>query len=67
MAVLPAEKKIQLRDAQRLWIKYRDANCGMYYSFSGGTMDMLNGAGCELSMTKERADTLEWFVENGGD
>lgn len=67
IARLSPDKKIQLRDVQRLWIKYRDANCGMLYSFTGGTMDMLNGAGCELSMTQERADALEWFAENGGE
>ena len=66
MAVLTAEQKTKLRDTQRLWIKYRDADCGMYYALTGGTMDMLNGAGCELSMTQERADALEWFAENGG-
>ena len=30
-------------------------------------MDSLNGAGCELSMTKERADALEWISRNGGE
>lgn len=61
------EKQNQLRDAQRIWIKYRDSNCAMYYSLTGGTMDMLNGAGCELSATKQRADELEWFAENGSE
>ena len=37
----------------------------MYYSLTGGTMDLLEGAGCELNMTLERADSLEWFAENG--
>lgn len=67
MTNLSVEKKTQLRDTQRIWIKYRDSNCGMYYTLSGGTMDMLNGAGCELSMTQERADELQWFADNGGE
>ncbi|MFT2188332.1 MULTISPECIES: lysozyme inhibitor LprI family protein [Pseudomonas] len=67
MANLAADKKTQLRDVQRVWIKYRDSNCGMYYTLSGGSMDVLNGVGCELSMTQERADELQWFAENGGE
>lgn len=67
MGVLSGESKTRLREAQRLWIKFRDADCGIYYNLSGGTMDSLNGAGCELSMTKERADALEWISRNGGE
>ncbi|KJZ52962.1 lysozyme inhibitor LprI family protein [Pseudomonas marginalis] len=67
MAALPAAKKKQLKEAQILWVKFRDADCGMQYSFTGGTMDILNGSGCELSMTRERADALQWFVDNGED
>nr|WP_176704568.1 lysozyme inhibitor LprI family protein [Pseudomonas sp.]QDK64895.1 hypothetical protein pA62H2_p45 [Pseudomonas sp.] len=67
MTVLPAENKRKLRDAQVLWVKFRDADCGMNYSLTGGTMDILNGSGCELSMTRERADSLEWFAEMGAE
>jgi len=67
MTVLPAEKKKNLQEAQSLWVKFRAADCGMYYSLTGGTMDLLEGAGCELSMTLERADSLEWFAENGAE
>lgn len=67
MAVLPAEKNINLQEAQALWVKFRDADCGIYYSLTGGTMDLLEGAGCELSMTRERADSLEWFAKNGAE
>ena len=31
-ARLPDRRKVILRDAQRLWIKYRDANCEYYYT-----------------------------------
>lgn len=67
MSALSDESKSRLRDAQRIWIKFRDADCGIYYNLSGGTMDSLNGAGCELSMTQERADALEWIARNGGE
>ena len=67
MAVLPAEKKRNLQEAQALWVKFREADCGMYYSLTGGTMDLLEGVGCELSMTLERTDSLEWFAQNGAE
>ncbi|WP_323157654.1 lysozyme inhibitor LprI family protein [Pseudomonas fulva] len=67
MGVLSDESKNRLREAQRIWIKFRDADCSIYYNLSGGTMDSLNGAGCELSMTQERADALEWIAQNGGE
>jgi uncharacterized protein YecT (DUF1311 family) len=57
-AALEPAQQTQLLDAQRLWIKYRDANCKLYYSLTGGTIDQLNGAGCVLEMTKARADEL---------
>lgn len=58
----PAQQD-QLLDAQRLWIKYRDANCKLYFSLTGGTIDQLNGAGCVLEMTKARADELNKLLE----
>lgn len=62
MASLSEEKKRELRDAQRLWLKYKTANCGMFFTLTGGSMDSLSGSGCELDMTLERADTLEWIA-----
>jgi uncharacterized protein YecT (DUF1311 family) len=66
MAALAAPQKQKLLDAQRQWIKFRDADCGMYYSLTGGTIDILNGSDCELSTTKKRADDLSWIAENAG-
>jgi len=65
ITVLPVGKMRKLQEGQALWVKFRDADCSMYYSLTGGTMDLLEGAGCELSMTLERADSLEWFAKNG--
>lgn len=67
MAVLPAEKKQSLQTSQALWVKFREADCGMYYSLTGGTMDILEGMGCELSMTAQRAESVEWFAKNGAE
>ncbi|QBF25246.1 DUF1311 domain-containing protein [Pseudomonas tructae] len=63
MAGLQEPQQTQLREAQRAWIKYRDANCNLYYSLTGGTVDQLNGAGCLLSSTKARADELQRLLE----
>ena len=65
MSVLSAKQKINLRDTQRLWLKYKEANCGMQATLTGGTIDMLFSSGCELDMTRERADTLEWLSNVG--
>jgi len=63
MAGLEAPQQGKLRDAQRAWIKYRDANCALYFGLTGGTIDQLNGAGCMLEMTKARADELSKLLE----
>ena len=43
-----------LRQAQQLWVKYRNANCQMYASHEG-TVAQLWSVGCPLDMTKKRA------------
>lgn len=67
MTAFSPENKQKVLTAQRLWIKFRDADCNLYYTLSGGTMDLLNGADCTLSMTKKRADDLVWLSRNGGE
>lgn len=64
MASLEPAQQGKLRDAQRLWLKYRDANCALYYTLTGGTMDILNGGACTLDMTKARADELAGLPEH---
>ena len=54
----PARKK-QLRNVQRLWIKYRDANCGFYADPDGGSTARINANDCFLIETAERAKELE--------
>ena len=59
--VSPEQKK-QLLTAQRLWIKYRDANCSFYYDPDGGSLARINAAGCDLEMTTQRANELEYLA-----
>ena len=63
MAQLSALRKKQLQDAQRAWIKYRDANCNFYDDPDGGTMASLISSDCFMSATASRAKELEGFKE----
>ncbi len=48
-----------LRDAQRAWIAYRDAECSLQQFLSrGGTIGILSGGSCRLSFTARR--TIEF-------
>lgn len=64
MQMLETEaRKTQLRDVQRAWIKYRDAQCQFMATLTGGTMDRIFGVDCVLSTTKQRADELEAMTQ----
>ncbi|OPA84775.1 hypothetical protein BFW86_23780 [Pseudomonas fluorescens] len=62
LAAQEGNRKQQLQDVQRLWIKYRDANCQFIGSATGGTIDQVNGTGCVLDMTQARAQELEDLI-----
>ncbi|HEY8036526.1 MAG TPA: lysozyme inhibitor LprI family protein [Methylobacter sp.] len=59
MVGLSSERKKQLQEAQRLWLKYRKANCDFYYDPDGGTIARVNANQCFMSATAERAKELE--------
>jgi uncharacterized protein YecT (DUF1311 family) len=51
--------EFRLRESQRKWLAYRDANCAFYRSHSmGGTMGALNYLSCMTEMTKVRTEEL---------
>jgi len=52
-----------LRRAQRLWLKFRDANCH-YYGLGEGTIVRIQAAACLRYMTQQRALELEELLEN---
>ncbi|MGE8112080.1 MULTISPECIES: lysozyme inhibitor LprI family protein [Pseudomonas] len=62
---LGAGQQKSLRDVQRQWIAYRDANCKFHVQASGGTMAQLEGGMCVLDMTRERAAELERVLSPG--
>jgi uncharacterized protein YecT (DUF1311 family) len=52
-----------LRDAQRKWVAFRDANCrSMGTQMLGGSGQATLVAGCLASMTKDRAKELMTFL-----
>lgn len=63
MQALTPAQQTQLREAQRLWIKFRNADCTLLGTLTGGSIDRINGASCFLDMTKQRADALVRLVE----
>ena len=53
-----------LLKAQRIWIKYRDAQCHLEgFSFRGGTMEGLMVLTCLEHMTRQRSEILRSLVE----
>jgi uncharacterized protein YecT (DUF1311 family) len=59
MATLSPERKKQLQEAQRAWIKFRDANCDFYYDPDGGSLARVSANDCVMSSTARRAKELE--------
>lgn len=53
-----AAQKEPLKAAQRLWVEYRDANCG-FYAAGGGSLAPVATAECLRAMTQQRACELE--------
>jgi uncharacterized protein YecT (DUF1311 family) len=51
-----------LKQAQRLWVRYRDANCG-WHDAGEGTIHRLEAGECMRSMTADRALELEFEGE----
>lgn len=60
---LSSSRKKQLQDAQRAWLKYRDANCNFYADPDGGTIASVSSNDCFMSATASRAKELEGFKE----
>jgi uncharacterized protein YecT (DUF1311 family) len=66
MASIP-ERRPELRDAQRKWIAFRDANCGFYYDAEGGSAARLVSKACVVILTADRAHELETLKAGMGE
>ena len=59
VADLNPERKKQLLEAQRAWLKFRDTNCAFYFDSEGGTIARVQAVDCMMTMTANRATELE--------
>ncbi|QEI09233.1 DUF1311 domain-containing protein [Pigmentiphaga aceris] len=61
-AQTPARKK-QLTEVQRMWLKYREANCKFYADPNGGTLASVSANVCFMNATASRAAELAGMVQ----
>lgn len=59
MVTLSPERKKQLQETQRAWIKFRDSNCNFYFDPDGGSIARISANDCVMTMTANRAKELE--------
>jgi|SRR5262245_4938667 uncharacterized protein YecT (DUF1311 family) len=61
---LATERKNALVEAQRAWIKFRDANCGFYADPEGGSAARVTAHECFLNATVDRAKELRLLADD---
>jgi uncharacterized protein YecT (DUF1311 family) len=59
MAGISPGRKTQLQEAQRAWIKFKDANCSFYLDPDGGSFARIEANQCVLDATIARGRELE--------
>ena len=64
VALTDDEERSQLKEAQRAWLKYRDANCDFVADqYKGGTMRPMIYAICLGDMTRNRTAELRTQIK----
>lgn len=63
MARLSDERKKQLQEVQRLWLKYVETNCDFYYAPNSGTAAHMMANECLVKARAQRARELEDFAK----
>lgn len=58
---LPVDQQEKLRKSERLWITFRDADCGVFYGNDTGTMATIQGGGCMIERSEQRIQNLAAF------
>jgi uncharacterized protein YecT (DUF1311 family) len=64
LSKLGTERKNTLIEAQRAWIKFRDANCGFYADPEGGSAARMAANECFLNATVDRAKELQLLTND---
>lgn len=63
IATVEGEEKRRLIEAERAWIKFRDASCKFEAAEAlGGTLEGLLFTGCLTEMTRDRTADLEFYL-----
>lgn len=65
MKLISPQEKIKLVEAQKLWIKFRDAECsfqGMEYK--GGSFESMTVIMCKTKLTEQRTKDLKELVND---
>lgn len=56
---LDPERKKELIEAQKLWLRYTEANCAFYWPKDGGTAERMAAQACAVYARRDRAIELE--------
>jgi uncharacterized protein YecT (DUF1311 family) len=65
VSMLDDEEKLQLKEAQTAWLKYRDANCEFAADrYKGGSMRPMAHAICLADVTQNRTTELKTQIKD---
>jgi uncharacterized protein YecT (DUF1311 family) len=64
LSKVATDRKTALIEAQRAWIRFRDANCGFYANPEGGSAARMAANECILNATADRAKELQLLTSD---
>jgi uncharacterized protein YecT (DUF1311 family) len=64
LSKVATDRKTALIEAQRAWIRFRDANCGFYANPEGGSAARMPANECILNTTADRAKELQLLTSD---
>jgi len=64
VAVLAPDQQRKLRDAQRHWVEFRQADCRVFYGNTSGTIAIIEGGQCMIDRTQVRIQNMQTLLEH---
>jgi uncharacterized protein YecT (DUF1311 family) len=64
IATLPADQQRKLREAQRRWVEFRQADCSVFYGNTTGTIATISGGQCMIDRTAVRIKNMQTLLEH---
>lgn len=61
--LLPPEAKTDLVEAERAWLRFRDAECLFQAVQMEGSVGRIHGAECVMGMTRARVQVLQEYLD----